>query len=137
MRENKYLINTIQEITIQAYDFGIYGYFFNERNMSRTDIFQLFVKWAEEFEESHKDFDWLQGSFYDEVDDFIGIKSHKARGKRVSTFAVERFHWLQPLKPDPPEVAADDNRQDAGADPASGAVTDRQGFAEGTQTQLF
>ena len=72
-----------------------------------------------------------------EVDDFIGIKSHKARGKRVSTFAVERFHWLQPLKPDPPEVAADDNRQDAGADPASGAVTDRQGFAEGTQTQLF
>ena len=69
-----YLINTIQEITLQAYAFGVYDYLFNERNMSRTDIFQLFVKWAEEFEESHKDFDWLQGSFYDEVDDFIGYR---------------------------------------------------------------
>ena len=67
-------MNTIQEITLQAYAFGVYDYLFNERNMSRTDIFQLFVKWAEEFEESHKDFDWLQGSFYDEVDDFIGYR---------------------------------------------------------------
>ena len=74
MRENEYIINTIQEITLQAYAFGVYDYLFNERNMSRTDIFQLFVKWAEEFEESHKDFDWLQGSFYDEVDDFIGYR---------------------------------------------------------------
>ena len=71
---NEYLINTIQEITLQAYAFGVYDYLFNERNMSRTDIFQLFVKWAEEFEESHKDFDWMQGSFYDEVDDFIGYR---------------------------------------------------------------
>lgn len=67
-------MNTIQEITLQAYAFGVYDYLFNERNMSRTDILQLFVKWAEEFEESHKDFDWLQGSFYDEVDDFIGYR---------------------------------------------------------------
>ena len=74
MRENEYIINTIQEITLQAYAFGVYDYLFNERNMSRTDILQLFVKWAEEFEESHKDFDWLQGSFYDEVDDFIGYR---------------------------------------------------------------
>ncbi len=71
---NEQLMNTIQEITLQAYAFGVYDYLFNERNMSRTDIFQLFVKWAEEFEESHKDFDWLQGSFYDEVDDFIGYR---------------------------------------------------------------
>ena len=74
MRENDCLMNTIQEITLQAYAFGVYDYLFNERNMSRTDILQLFVKWAEEFEESHKDFDWLQGSFYDEVDDFIGYR---------------------------------------------------------------
>ncbi len=71
MRENEYLINTIQEITLQAYTFGIYDYFFNERNMSRTDIFNIFVEWAKEFEETHKDFDWMQGSFYDEVDDFL------------------------------------------------------------------
>ena len=50
MRENEYIINTIQEITLQAYAFGVYDYLFNERNMSRTDIFQLFVKWAEAFE---------------------------------------------------------------------------------------
>jgi len=68
---NEQLINTIQEITIQAYDFGIYGYFFNERNMSRPDIFKIFVEWAKEFEETHENFDWMQGSFYDEVDDFL------------------------------------------------------------------
>jgi hypothetical protein len=71
MRENKYLINTIQEITLQAYEIGIYDYFFNERNMSRTDIFLIFVEWAKEFEETHENFDWMQGSFYDEVDDFL------------------------------------------------------------------
>lgn len=71
MRENEYLINTIQEITLQAYAFGIYDYFSNERDMSRTHIFKIFVEWAKEFEETHKDFDWMQGSFYDEVDDFL------------------------------------------------------------------
>ena len=71
MRENKYLINTIQEITLQAYTFGIYNYLQDERNMSRTDIFQLFVEWAKDFEEAHENFDWMQGSFYDEVDDFL------------------------------------------------------------------
>ena len=71
MRENEYLINTIQEITLQAYTSGIYDYFFNERNMSRTDIFSIFVEWAKEFEETHEGFDWMQGSFYDEVDDFL------------------------------------------------------------------
>ena len=71
---NECLMNTIQEITLQAYAFGVYDYLFNERDMSRTEIFELFVKWAEEFEESHKDFDWAQGFFYDEVDDFIGYR---------------------------------------------------------------
>ena len=74
MRENKYLINTIQEITLQAYTFGIYNYLQDERNMSRTDIFQLFVEWAEDFEKTHENFDWTQGSFYDEVDDYLGYK---------------------------------------------------------------
>lgn len=74
MRENEYIINTIQEITLQAYAFGIYDYFFNERNMSRTDIFNIFVEWAKEFEETHENFDWMQGSFYDEVDDFLNCR---------------------------------------------------------------
>jgi hypothetical protein len=74
MRENEYLINTIQEITLQAYAFGIYDYFFNERDMSRTDIFKVFVEWANEFEETHENFDWMQGSFYDEVDEFLNYR---------------------------------------------------------------
>ena len=74
MRENKYLINTIQEITLQSYAFGVYDYLFNERNMSRTDIFNIFVEWAKEFEETHENFDWTQGSFYDEVDDFLSCR---------------------------------------------------------------
>ena len=79
MRENKYLINTIQEITLQSYAFGIYDYFFNERNMSRTDIFNIFVEWAKEFEETHENFDWMQGSFYDEVDDFLSCRFDSIR----------------------------------------------------------
>ena len=74
MRDNEQLINTIQEITMQANAFGVYDYLFNERNMSRTDIFALFVEWAKEFEEAHKDFDWMQGSFYDEVDEFVNYR---------------------------------------------------------------
>lgn len=72
-------ITTIQEITIQAYDLGIYGYFLNERNMSRTDIFNIFVEWAKEFDETRKNFDWTQGSFYDEVDDFLSYRFDSIR----------------------------------------------------------
>ena len=88
MRENEYLINTIQEITLQAYAFGIYDYFSNERNMSRTDIFNIFVEWAKEFEDTHEDFDWMQGSFYDEVDDFLRCRfdSMKIKDKVKDAF---------------------------------------------------
>lgn len=79
MRENKYLINTIQEITLQSYAFGIYDYFFNERYMSRTYIFNIFVEWAKEFEETHENFDWTQGSFYDELDDFLTCRFDSIR----------------------------------------------------------
>jgi hypothetical protein len=85
---DEYIINTIQEITMQAYAFGVYDYLFNERNMSRTDIFALFVEWAKEFEETHKDFDWSQASFYDEVDDFVSYRldSFKAEDLRKNAF---------------------------------------------------
>lgn len=71
---DKDLINTIQEITMESYAFGIYDYFFNERNKSRTEIFNIFVEWAKEFEEAHKDFDWAQSSLYDEVDSFLNSR---------------------------------------------------------------
>ncbi len=66
-----------------------------------------------------------------EVEDFIGVKSHKAKGKRITTFAVERFNWLTPLKENPAPTAPADEPE------VSEIPDDRQGFAEGTQTQLF
>ena len=66
-----------------------------------------------------------------DVDDFIGVKSCKAKGKRVTTFAVESFKWLAPLTPDPePDDSTDDSEPDDSTD-------DRMGFAEGIQTELF
>lgn len=70
-----------------------------------------------------------------DAEDFIGVKSCKAKGKRITTFAVESFTWLQPVKEDPPidddEAPTDINA----ADPTDG--DERMGYAEGTQTQLF
>ncbi len=68
-----------------------------------------------------------------EVEDFIAVKSNKARGKRITTFAVEKFNWLAPLKPDPEQS----EELEVGSEELSPADNDRQGFAEGTQTQLF
>ena len=65
-----------------------------------------------------------------EVEDFIGVKSSKAKGKRITTFNVESFNWLQPLKPDPEPQGPEETELPDTPD-------DRQGFAEGTQTQLF
>ena len=69
-----------------------------------------------------------------EVEDFIGVKSIKAKGKRITTFAVDQFNWLQPLKPDPePAEPSDESTQSDESD----LPDDRLGFAEGTQTELF
>lgn len=67
-----------------------------------------------------------------EVEEFIGVKGIKARGKRVTTFAVNQFNWLAPLKPDPEPTEVDDTVVDTPTEP-----DDRLGYAEGTQTQLF
>jgi len=37
------------------------------------------------------------------VEEFIGVKSYKAHGKRISTFEIAGFEWLQPLKEEEPE----------------------------------
>ncbi len=39
-----------------------------------------------------------------DADEFIGIKSFKARGKRISTFEIAAFKWLEPLKEEPVEI---------------------------------
>ncbi len=69
-----------------------------------------------------------------EVEEFIGVKGIKARGKRITTFAVDSFNWLAPLKPDPEptETSGESDQPDM-----SDLPDDRMGYAEGTQTQLF
>ena len=66
-----------------------------------------------------------------EVEEFIGVKGVKAKGKRVTTFNVDQFNWLSPLKPDP-ELSVDSLLADQ-----PDVIDDRLGYAEGTQTQLF
>ena len=63
--------------------------------------------------------------------EFIGVKGVKAKGKRVTTFNVDQFNWLSPLKPDP-ELSVDSLLADQ-----PDVIDDRLGYAEGTQTQLF
>ena len=67
-----------------------------------------------------------------DVEDFIAVKGYKAKGKRVTTFAVEQFNWLPPVKADP-----DPEEQSADAGEVSDPTDERFGFAEGTQTELF
>ncbi len=38
------------------------------------------------------------------VEEFIGVKGYKARGKRISTFEIADFEWLKPLKEDESEL---------------------------------
>lgn len=71
------LTTTIQEITMQAYSFGVFNYLFEREHnaMSRDEIFNLFEKWGEEFEALEKEHegesDWF---YYDEIDEFVGKK---------------------------------------------------------------
>ena len=67
------------------------------------------------------------------MEEFIGVKGIKARGKRVTTFAVDQFNWLQPLKPDP--EPSEDSEEPEHSD--SSEPDERLGYAEGTQTELF
>ena len=71
-----------------------------------------------------------------DVEDFIGVKSFKAKGKRITTFAVDQYNWLPPVKEDP-ELPVAEEEEGAPVGSADGTDNDRLGFAEGTQTQLF
>lgn len=37
------------------------------------------------------------------VEEFIGIKSYKAKGKRLSTREIDSFSWLEPIEPEVPD----------------------------------
>lgn len=68
-------ITTIQEFTLRAYELKIFDFLFNQKNMSRDEIFNLFEEWADEFEKEEEkhlmDPDWF---YYDEIDEFLGAK---------------------------------------------------------------
>lgn len=74
------LTTTIQEISLQAYAFGVFDYLFNERNMSRDEILNIFEDWGKEFEDicrAHTDEDdWF---YYDEADAFINRKFNEMK----------------------------------------------------------
>ena len=67
-------ITTIQEITLQAYDFGIYRRLQDEKNKSRDEIFNMLEEWGKEFDKEHDGYDW-NGDYYDEIDRFIMAKN--------------------------------------------------------------
>lgn len=69
----KACINTIQEITLEAYIHGVYDILEREYIMPRDDIFALFENWAEEFEVAYNDSP-RPGDYYDELDKFLKEK---------------------------------------------------------------
>jgi hypothetical protein len=65
-------ITTIQEVTLQAKELGLYEYLFVKRNLSRDEALNLLEMWAKEFEKSHESFVWDGSvSYYDEIDKFV------------------------------------------------------------------
>lgn len=67
-----------------------------------------------------------------ELYDFIGVKGYKAKGKRITTFDVSEFIWLDPL-PEPEETPKEDKETESSPEDENNRV----GYAEGTQIELF
>lgn len=69
------LTTTIQEITLTANAHGVFDYLFNDHNMSRDEILNIFEDWGKEYEElaqKHEGNDnWF---YYDEMDEFVDRK---------------------------------------------------------------
>lgn len=67
-----------------------------------------------------------------DVSEFIAVKGYKAKGKRITTSKVKEFVWLESA----PEPEYDD-ADEAETESTPEEISDREGFAEGTQTELF
>lgn len=65
------------------------------------------------------------------IDEFIAVKGYKAKGKRITTSEVKSLVWLAP---DPEPDPLPDDEEDA---PMDDDPNNREGFAEGVQTELF
>ncbi len=51
-----------------------------------------------------------------DVDSFIGVKSHRAKGKRITTYDVDTLRFIEPELPPEPEVTEDDEMMDIDLD---------------------
>ena len=58
-----------------------------------------------------------------DVDEFVGVKSHRAKGKRLTTFEVAALRFIEPELP-PQPAAADDAAEESGFDLAEDAVAE-------------
>ncbi len=67
------------------------------------------------------------------IDEFIAVKGYKAKGKRITTNEVKAFVWLTPdPEPEPDPEIEEEETEDPDTEP-----NDREGFAEGVQTEMF
>ena len=48
-----------------------------------------------------------------DVEQFIGVKSHRAKGKRLTTYDVAALRFTEPLRPDPDETSAGNGNGEA------------------------
>ena len=62
-----------------------------------------------------------------DVEEFIGVKSHRAKGKRVTTYVVDKLKFIEPLRKEP-----EGGEGDGGDEPDDGSVTDNEGRGVGT-----
>ena len=46
-----------------------------------------------------------------DVEQFIGVKSHRAKGKRITTYEVASLRFIEPMRPDPEETPASDEEE--------------------------
>ena len=51
-----------------------------------------------------------------DVEQFIGVKSHRAKGKRLTTYDVASLRFTEPLRPDPDETSAGNGNGEAAND---------------------
>ena len=60
-----------------------------------------------------------------DVEEYIAVKGYKAKGKRLSNFAIKKVAWLEALPYDPPEPEAEDKDENIdGSDETTDASMD-------------
>lgn len=69
-----------------------------------------------------------------DVDEFVGVKSHRAKGKRLTTYDVDRLRMIEPELPPEPEPSEDESLDDGQLTDASADAAQRAA-AEGKASE--